>query len=280
MTLLIDSGAGSNLLPSIPPLDTLASLCDLSLGSESNTRSRADVCIFGNGPDGETVRIGVEVKTPGDFTSSRSSGRLAGTQIPAMIEAGYHATYLLIYGGFRCGPNGELEIEIHKTNDKTSKPYSFWITKKWGNQPTSKPVQWSYIQHQLLDLSRCGVQYDKVSDIYQAAHWIADLHTYWTKPYEEHGKSMKVFDTSGKSFSLMPTKLAPKIKICAEVASRFPGLRYERAVAVAKHFGGSVRRMVNAGVDEWSEIVTESAKGRKVRIGRVIAETIEREVFE
>jgi hypothetical protein len=57
-------------------------------------------------------------------------------------------------------------------------------------------------------------------------------------------------------------------------AITFPSLGYEKAKGVARAFN-SIREMVNAGVKGWEGIEIEVGKGRKIKIGRKIAERIE-----
>src|SRR5258708_669111 len=55
-----------------------------------------DFSFFGKGPDGP-IAIGIELKTVNDFVSSMLSGRLAGHQIPGLLE-NYQRAYVVIEG--------------------------------------------------------------------------------------------------------------------------------------------------------------------------------------
>lgn len=242
--ILIDESVGSRDLIACPPLNDPSLACLANLSISTDTKSSVDVSFCGNGPNGK-LSVGIEFKKLPDLLSSIYSGRLQSTQLVSMAKE-YQICWLLYCGEYRCGDSGNLETPF--TNKYTGKrswsPVTFI-----GN----KPLPYGYLESSLLSYSCCGVQSKHVMDISQAAHWIACLYRWWSKPWDKH-KSMRTFDksTDGKSPALMPgMDSATKQKI--EQARMLPGMGFERALAAANHFK-SVREMMNASVDEWLKI--------------------------
>lgn len=254
--ILIDQSAGSKELVLYPPLNDTSLACLTSLAVSDDTRSSADVCFTGNGPDDKKLLVGIEFKKLSDLLSSIHSGRLGATQAQTMTRE-YQVCWILYCGEYRCGEDGMLETPW--TNPHNGR--SSWRRVTFiGN----KPMPYGYLESSLLTYSAVGIQSKHVSSIEQAAQWIACLHRWWSKPWDKH-RSLRTFDRSSdsKSPALMPSlDAAMKAKIL--MAKEFPGMGYERAIAAAKYFH-SVRDMINASVEEWLEVPG---------VGKVIAKQI------
>lgn len=237
--VLIDDRAGSKELARSKPLKDISELTRLDSG---------DVMLMGNGPEGK-VSIGIEVKSIWDFLSSASSGRLMGTQLPAMLETFDH-NWLLLYGSWRPGRmDGLLHIEQHGR----------WVKFNLGSTYTP----YSYVEHLITHIEMMGIHVARVYDKRDAAEWIAASASWWAKPWEKH-KASRVMDKSGVTQKLRPVKLSPRIRFMAGLAASLPGVGYDRAVAAAEHFD-SAEQMMNASYKEWKEV-----KG----IGPVVAKAI------
>lgn len=227
--ILVDDRAGSKDLVLKPCLRDIAELARLDSG---------DVMIRGNGPDG-SVAVGVEVKSIWDLVASASNGRLMGTQIPAML-ANYSHSWLLIYGAWRAGRrDGLLHIQRGKTR---------WELFKLGRSP----VPYSFVEHLFTEITMMGVHVSTVPSDYDAAEWVASLASWWEKHWADH-KAARVFDKSSTEARLRPVMLAPGVRFRAELASKLPGVGFDRAVAAAKHFG-SAMEMLNATEAQWCEV--------------------------
>lgn len=256
-------------LTDYPPLNnpSLACLCTLD---------SADVCFTGNGSDGP-VLIGIELKSIPDLLSSASSGRLQATQIPAML-AQYSISYLLYYGEYRASSDETNNLQLLYGKQ--------WRTYKHNNQ-SSRPLPLSYLESLLLTLSALGIRIKHVPNYSTAAQWIHILYSWWQKPWDKH-KGMRTFDAAKelteaeyikistgdtRQTAIMPGIHADKRKYqCAKTAASLPGIRFERAVALAEHFNGSILDMLNAlkdGTEEWEKVPG---------IGRVIAGAVEKVV--
>lgn len=241
-TIYIDDRAGSKELVKHAPLDQCGELCRLSSG---------DACFAGNGPDGEVV-VGVEVKSLLDLLQSINTGRLQATQIPAMLSE-YSHSWLLYYRDYTCGPNGELLVATGGD----------WQTYFWG----SKPMPYGYLEGYLMTLAMAGIRVKRVKDEVEAAWWLGVLARWYSKKWDKH-RGFHAFDES-RQVSLPPgVRDEPELLLRARVAAQLPGVGYERAMAVARHFK-SVREMVNAGAKEWEKVVG---------VGKTIGQAVERAV--
>ncbi len=243
-------------------------------GRQLATLASADVCVVGLGPGDRPLTFAIEVKTVEELLGSADTGRLQ-SQVYAMLEDdGYDSCWLLIYGIYR--ENAHTGLLETRTWDREHERWK-WEPYAPGGK---KPILYSKLRRMLMELSAHGVNYDCVpgtgaSGLGAVARWIGDLYALWSKPYEDHGL-LKAFDKS-RRFPL-PQKRNSRKHRCAEVANCFDELGIKRAMALAEHFGGSVRRMVNAGVDEWAEVTFQSAKGRRMRIGPSIAQAVQEQM--
>lgn len=279
--ILIDSSTGSRDLVKYPPLDKRSFACLTSLSVSSDTKSSADVCFSGNGPDGK-LSIGIEFKSLSDLLSSLYNGRIQTTQVGALVSE-YQVCYLLTYGEYRCSPEGYLETpdpgsytKFDKLSDKV-KAFFWYVrgipyqgpfdsreqaiadyrtnSRRWTPYTFigGKPMVFGYLESALLSLSRAGIQHKHFTRIEDCAQWIGCCYRSWSKPWDEH----KLFRTFDKS----PNVRLPEIpglkkedrenfKFKMSIAKELPGIGYERALEAARHFD-TVRDMLNADVGDW-----------------------------
>lgn len=272
MSILIANDEGSKDLIDIPPLSH--DLCSLS------KLSSADIAFSGCGPADSTLSIGVEVKSMSDLLSSSYTGRLQGIdgQIQRMLYIDkYDEVWLLYYGMYRCGPTGYLEYPRYRNSSLEWIAFDFGINGK-------KPVPFSYLTHLLFELSSAGVKYDHVGSRVsvkdckpEVAAWVLTLYTYWQDPFESRCR-MRSFNNASSTLTLsrpMSLDIDPDTLFMAKLVAPFPGIKFERAMAIAESFE-SPQAMFNAGVDEWSEvkIATKGKTGRTVRLGKTMAQAI------
>jgi ERCC4-type nuclease len=279
--LLIDDRVGSRELIEHPCIKPLASLTRLHSG---------DVAILGNGPNGR-LALGLELKSLADVLASFDTGRLQATQIEAMRED-YDVQWVLIYGRWRASSDGYLLRWVDERrglagsgrlvagSDRFGPGWEPVLIgrngRRKGDDRTPNPAKYTYLAGALASVAALGFHYDHVDDMAQAAHWIASLHRWWTKPWAAHDL-MRTFDNSQRialgPFDEIDVAVRDQVKAIAEFAMKIPGVGFEKALAVAMHFG-SVREMANAEVDEWAAITykTRGETGRVVRVGRVVAE--------
>lgn len=261
-------------------------------------RSSADVYFEGNGPNGK-LSIGVEVKKLfSDLLTSLDSGRLPATQIPAMAET-FDICWLVVYGACRVNLDSESEtygaLQTLKMSPRTGKlEWTDYYLPSRRNRKKPSPLAYSSAERFMagpsLKLGFPGFSCYRVANIQEAAWWIAEvLYGSWQKRWCDH-KSFRQFDRSGtvtRDFDdeggdegkgkrptvLLPSSLSEQEKLTAAIAKELPGIGYERAVAIAKHFHVP-QDMATAGVDEWAGIEVSREGKRKVKIGEVRARQI------
>lgn len=238
MTLLVDDRAGSK--------DLMAHACIRDIGSLTRLES-ADVAFTGNGPD-DSLLIGIELKSISDLVSSIGTGRLPASQVPAMLDT-YDVSYLLHYGSYRADPiSGVLQV-AHRGR---------WLDHRVG----SRSVPYGWLMSMLTTFMGAGMRIVRVTDLTEAAAWIAAQYRWWQKPWSDH-RGLHTFDKS-THIGLRPD-IDSDTLLRARVAAQLPGVGYDRAIQVARHFT-SVRDMMCAGSKRWAEIPG---------IGRVIADGVE-----
>lgn len=238
--ILVDTRDGSNELI---PLLAGCSPCLLPAG---------DICIPGNGPDGD-VLIGVEVKKIDDLLQSITNGRLSATQLPAMVDNfSCLGRWLLTVGEYRNGRAGRLEV---KGSRGGFYPY----------RVGSREVPWGYVEGFLIELQTMGFGLKQVASNEHAAEWLERLDRFWSKPWLEH-KAMKKFDVSARNKVALMPDVDKELLARAEVFKDLPGLGWERAMAAAEHFPTVIDAMISEE-NEWAEV-----RG----IGKVLAKAITR----
>ena len=205
---------------------------DLRVAGSTMVRlGSGDVAFSGNGPAG-TVSVGIEVKKLPDLVSSINTGRLLGTQAPAMVGE-YDVRWLLIIGMYSRANDAVCDL--------SNPPKMFRL----GN----RMVLYDYIESALMTLISSGFSVKTVKNKSEANRWIELLYRWWSKPWDHH----RGFSTFDESASIAGLNVKPDVLLRAKVASRLPGLGYKRAMAAAKHFD-SILDMMNADRREWEKV--------------------------
>jgi ERCC4-type nuclease len=268
VTVLIDDRAGSKPLASLPPLDTCSTLTRLD---------SADVAFAGNGSAGP-ITIGVETKSVGDMISSLANGRANGVdgQLAQMAQS-YDVRWLLVYGLSRANPaTGNLQV----ARTWAQKGHDTRFTVDWHDFSPggSKPVRYSYLEGFLLSpaFQRLGVWYKQVATVEDAAWWLFTLYKSWQKQWSDH-RGTHAFDLSQEVQSTTIKPIDPFTLQLAKTAASLPSIGYERGLAVAEHFP-SIDAMINASTDDWAEVTTIDGKGKRRRLGSVVASAVMRAI--
>src|SRR3954469_1333034 len=97
MPLWIDRRIGSK--------DLLKPIIATGLDAEITELAFADVAFTGQGTNGVSVDIGIELKNLNDLVGSLRSGRLAGHQLPGLRSA-YEFSWLIVEGLWRTNDAG------------------------------------------------------------------------------------------------------------------------------------------------------------------------------
>lgn len=230
--LIIDPRIGSrDLVEPLRQLGVETALQHLDFG---------DAALIGNGPEGRPVPVGVEIKAVGDLLSCIVDRRFAQHQLPGML-ANYELGYLLLEGVITAAPTRELMLL------KDGK----WKKAPFGERP------WTYegVESFRRSVEAAGLRTDKTADRRATACWLASLHAWWSKPWEEHrsllGVRLKPLEASADANAFTQFEATRKMQVAATLAD---GIGVEKAREADKHFP-SIRAMVNAGVEEWQRVL-------------------------
>jgi ERCC4-type nuclease len=194
-----------------------------------------DAAFVGNGPEGP-VTIGIELKTTQDLANSMQTGRLAGHQIPGLLES-YRHVWLIVEGISRRGKSGVLEVP------RGNGWQQFYLGQR--------PLFWADVEKFLTTLEvQGGVHVRRTRTSAESAQAIALLHDWWSKEWADH-KGLKVDYQP-------PTPIAMRQRDDVEEAifqmvRGLPGIGYDRASAIAKAFE-SPEDLWMAGESVWEDI--------------------------
>jgi ERCC4-type nuclease len=195
--------------------------------AELTTLRFGDVAIVGHGPDGP-ITIGVERKRITDLWGSLTSGRLAGHQLTGLIDE-YRYRWLLVEGPYREREDGLIEV------------------------PQGRG-EWRRLSVLALDLEawlltlqlRGGLALWRTWDVHETVRFIAALHQWWTKPWDEHAGHLALHTPPDSAILTRP-------KLIVRVAAELPGIGYKKAHRVSRKFQ-TVQEMANAEEGTWQEI--------------------------
>ena len=193
-----------------------------------------DAAIKGNGPNGSTIEVGVEIKKVRDALNSICDGRFAGHQLPGLLES-YQCVWLVLEGQFSCDFESGL-LTFRK--GKRMAPLSVG----------TRQFMFRDLDHWLTTMeTRGGVKVRRTLSRMETARYIADLHSWWTvKEFEQHRSHLAFDETMVDGDILLRPNLVRRI------AAELPGIGWTRSKAVAARFG-SVVEMVLANENEWKE---------------------------
>ena len=243
--LLVDPRAGScNLHPQLMARGLPSALAPLEYG---------DCSFLGYGPTGMTT-IGIEYKRTTDALACMTDGRLAGHQLPGMLQT-YQHCWLLIEGITRCGigngSEGVLQVQGWPEG---------WKDYRQG----SRFVMWRDYQHWLMSLQQqAGVLVAHTANLRESAAWVAALYSWWQKPWHEHKSVGAIYvppirDTGGPLASVIHGKPS----LSRLWALSLPGIGDERSKTVALAFPTALE-LATATEARW-QIAVGQATGSQV----------------
>jgi len=204
-----------------PLLKDIAELARLEFG---------DVSFSGNGEDNARILIGVERKTLPDFLHSFTSGRLAGHQIPGMLNS-YNYVYLIVEGIWRPNPkSGTMQVKRGKA----------WADLRLGKRKYSYR-EFVCALNTLTIISNVHVV--TTHSIRQTALYIRSLIHWWnSKKYNEHRAHL--------AFQNTPPITYNKPGLTRRLAKELPGIGWKRSAEVAKVFK-TPRGLINSELSQW-----------------------------
>lgn len=207
-----------------------------------------DYAIAGNGPNNETVMIGVELKTTRDILNSLRSNRLVGHQVPGMVQMYEGRAWLVTEGIWREGRGGDWEVY-----------QGSWQTFSAG----SRTIQMTDIESWILSaVTFGGLMYWHGSMQTDTARFIRDLDHLWCdKQYDEH----KTYDVIYRKPPDRATFTEPSDFV--KMVSVIDKVGWTKAMELERVFDGDMDALMTATAKELQEV-----EG----IGRTIADNIVR----
>lgn len=158
----------------------LNDLRDRGVDAELGRLEFGDYGFAGNGPDGDTVMVGVELKRTQDLLLSLRGKRLIGHQLPGM-NGMYDFPWLLTEGIWREGSDGNFE---HYQGT--------WTTASLGTRALKMRDVESWILSSITPFPK--TKYWHTSTAKDTALFVTTLHRWWTeKEYDEHRSSQVIY---------------------------------------------------------------------------------------
>lgn len=211
----------------------------------------ADVAWEGNGPDGVPVHIGIERKALLDLLNSMVSGRLSGHQLIGLTNS-YNYVYVLVEGMWRPRPkDGILERRSGKDWKEVAMGKRRFMYRDVANYLNTLAV-------------RAGVTVWRTADIRESAAWLDSLYKWWNKPWDQHSSHTR-FNMTGDNGAVLLRKPSLTVRMAKELA----GVGWDRARAIAAHFGHSPVALVLATEEELMQVDG---------VGKVLAQRIRAEL--
>lgn len=245
--LLIDSRVGSkDLLKPMMKAGVEARLCELEFG---------DVAFTGKGDKGAALEIAVELKTIGDLVSSLRSGRLAGHQLPGLLKT-YDRVWLLIEGNWKHDDAGQI--------------VTYWGPQR-GWRPLPGRMTASELEKQVLTLENCGGLHTRyVGSRRDTVRFLTNLYRWWTdRDLDKHTSHLAVHT---------PPSLLP-VSDFRRAVMAWPGVGKKASRAAERAFK-TVRKAATVGQERWAALETQDDHGNVRKVGRKVADQIERFLTE
>ena len=233
--ILIDPRFGSQREGQQSSHDIAGALTALGVAVESASLDFGDFAFLGNGPDGP-IWVGVELKTIPDFVNGMLSGRLAGHQIPGLVER-YQRVYLIVEGFYRAKRGSGL-LEVPRG--------AGWQSLSVGK----RPIFWADVEKFITGLEEAGVRVRRTRTTHETARVIASvLHSFWSKDYDEH----RSFNVLYRPAVMQLIRDDEDTRRLRQVAACLPGIGWGRSKAVAETFG-SIYALTQAEPGAWEGI--------------------------
>jgi ERCC4-type nuclease len=231
--IFVDSRAGSNEL--IDPLTAAG------LPVEVTTLDFGDVMFLGRGEQGAQLMVGVEHKKLPDLVQSLGDDRLAGYQLPGLIDT-YDRPYLLIEGEWDADNSGRV-VAASKVRGM-SRPVK------------GAPPAIELLKRVLTLETRGGLRIYWSPNQRATVRYLTALYRFWTDKDLDHHKSHLAIHAPD-----LDASIKNPVSDFQRVVAMVPGIGFQTSVAVDKTFGSSFRRMMLATETDWAAI---EVNGRKL----------------
>lgn len=195
-----------------------------------------DASFIGSGPAGLPVPVGIEIKQVMDLLACMTDGRLAGHQLPGLVQS-YDQVWLLIIGEIRpCPKTGVLQRKRLTSGQ--------WVEAGIGQRRFMYKDLLTFI----FTLSIKGnVLIHITSSLNEAIVWISTLYNWWTvKTFEEHRSHLSLHNAQdGRMFDRAILTRPSTLRL---VATQLPGIGYDKSLSLSNFFG-TVENLVVA--EQW-----------------------------
>jgi len=208
----------------------------------------ADFSFSGKGPLDIPWLVGVERKSIRDLLACMASGRLAGRQLIGLLN-GFNAVYLVVEGYFKADAKTGVLLTLGDGG---------WHTLHMGKRSFMLRDVWLYLNTMAVKTS---VMWNTTQNPRETARFVSTLHRWWTfKEYAEHRSHLQPYQA--------PIAHIGRHSTVDRIALQLPGVGWERAQEVGRHFG-SVAEMVTADKAKWLSVPG---------IGKKLADSIMKEL--
>ncbi len=249
MSLLVDDREGSKQLA--PLLD------GMGLSVEVTRLEFGDVAFVGRGMRGVPLTIGLEHKRVSDLVQSLSNDRLAGHQLPGMLQT-YDRCYLVIEGDWERDTSGRVVV----------------AKKKGGKGPLQGAPPAIELLKRLHTLStRGGLTIWNAKDQRGSLDYIYSLYRFWTDvDLDRHRSHIAVAADIDVSLLSPTSRFRKKIR-------GIEGVGVALGLALEKACNGSLRRLVAMTVAQLADVQTrDEATGKLRRLGESRAAKLHKEL--
>jgi len=191
------------------------------------------------------LKVGIEIKTFDDFYASFRRGRLAGHQVRELVKD-YDRRYLIIEGVWRPMPNGLVGVRRGK----------LWRTS-WFRD--SHGLRFNEMHGHLMTLEeRAGILWRRTMSQLETVKYLVSLYRWWTdKGIGQHKSHLTFAREADPALFSKPT-------LTKLWAKELPGVGWDRATAIVKHFS-SAQSLALADEKTWREVPG---------VGRILAKRI------
>jgi ERCC4-type nuclease len=212
--LYLDNRVGS--------IDLESPLRALGLGVRTGQYRSGDVWFWGNGPDDEMVKVGIERKNIRDLLSSIESGRLMGEQWPKLRQD-YQRVYLLVEGITRANRDGLLE-EMRIDRGST------WATVRAGRGVGALANAYDAFLVSVQEFS--GMKVLHTDSPRDTARVCGALWRWWQKEYEDHSAHCPIADAQVSGLAALGVSV--RVPAIVKMLVQVPGVGPKRAREIAK----------------------------------------------
>lgn len=204
----------------------------MGLPVESTTLQFGDVSFVGKGVGGEPVAIAIEHKRLSDLVQSLTSDRLAGHQLPGMLNM-YDRCWLIVEGSWAHDAAGRVTLFKAQGQRRPVKGAPSAIT----------------LEQRLLTLEiRGGLHVRCCPTRRDSLRFIQALYRFWTdRPLDQHTSHLALHAPD------LDRALSVPVSLKRQLAAQLPGIGYTRSALVDAYFP-TIQSMVNATVADWTNV--------------------------